>query len=252
MARYSYGDVVNALVQKGLPLHVAQGVAMNFKDESGLDTGIQEHSPIAGRGGYGLAQWTGPRRTALENYAASSGRAIDDLGTQLDYFMQENAGPEAQAWSRVMAAPNAQQAAVNFLKYWERPAAQHQSARAFRYAGTDPQALMSAHSDERERDTSLTAPQGSPPAPFVPSEGTSSSPEEKDAGFRLGDAVVDAGQAMAGGKGGGVPSVPLPKPMATLTEAQPGMTLSPQAVEMSRARLAQAMARLNAGKLFVG
>ena len=45
MARLNPEYVVAALMQRGVPQHVAQGVVMNFQDESGLNTGIQEASP---------------------------------------------------------------------------------------------------------------------------------------------------------------------------------------------------------------
>lgn len=135
MARLTSDQVIAGLMRRGVPLHVAQGVAMNFRDESGLDTGIQERSPRSGRGGYGLAQWTGPRRIGLERYAAAQGASAADPEVQLDYFMQENAGPERGAWSKVMAAPSAQQAAAQFVTHWERPAAEHRQARVENYLG---------------------------------------------------------------------------------------------------------------------
>src|SRR5882672_7744691 len=69
--RLTARQVVDGLTKRGVPEHVAQGVAMNFRDESGLAPGINERNPTSGRGGFGLAQWTGPRRRNLENYAAS-------------------------------------------------------------------------------------------------------------------------------------------------------------------------------------
>ena len=56
--------VISGLVARGVPLHVAQGVTARLNGESRLDPGINEVSPtVAGsRGGFGLAQWTGPRR----------------------------------------------------------------------------------------------------------------------------------------------------------------------------------------------
>jgi hypothetical protein len=68
--------VVQALVSRGMPEHIAEGFALNFQDESGMNPGINEASPIVpgSRGGFGLAQWTGPRRDALEGYATNSGR----------------------------------------------------------------------------------------------------------------------------------------------------------------------------------
>ena len=63
--------VKQGLVARGMPEHIADGFVMNFKDESGLNPGINEQAPIVpgSRGGFGLAQWTGPRRKALEAYA---------------------------------------------------------------------------------------------------------------------------------------------------------------------------------------
>ena len=78
MPRLSPQEVVAGLVKRGVPQHVAEGVVMNFQDESGLNTGIQEKAPTSGRGGFGLAQWTGPRRVALETYAAYQGKPIDE------------------------------------------------------------------------------------------------------------------------------------------------------------------------------
>jgi hypothetical protein len=137
MGRVAPGAVVDALVARGVPLHVAQGVVMNFQDESGLDTGIQEINPTAGRGGYGLAQWTGPRRIALEDFARSRGVPVNDLEAQLDFFMQENAGPEAAAWKQVMAAQNANDAAVAFVNKWERPRSDYAAQRTAKYGGAD-------------------------------------------------------------------------------------------------------------------
>src|SRR4030095_10667783 len=84
------------------------------------------------------AQWTGPRRIALEDYARSQGKPIDDPEVQLDFFMQENQGPEAPAWKAVMSAPTAQDAAVAFVNKWERPASRHAAERTARYTGQGP------------------------------------------------------------------------------------------------------------------
>jgi hypothetical protein len=117
---------------------------MNFRDESGLETDIEERDPHAGRGGYGLAQWTGPRRVALENYAAQRGASIADPDVQLDYFMRENAGPERAAWLKVLQAPTPQQAASQFVTHWERPAEEHQAARVSKYLDAAPGSIEQA------------------------------------------------------------------------------------------------------------
>lgn len=87
------------LIQRGIPEPVADGFLMNFKDESGLNPSINEAKPLVpgSRGGFGLAQWTGPRRVALEQFAHQSGRPVDDVNTQLDFLVSELKGPEAAA-----------------------------------------------------------------------------------------------------------------------------------------------------------
>ena len=47
MARLTQNEVVNGLVARGVPQHVAIGVAMNFRDESGFNTSINEATPNA-------------------------------------------------------------------------------------------------------------------------------------------------------------------------------------------------------------
>ena len=74
-SRVDAAYVVDGLVRRGLPRHVAEGFAMNFADESGFDPGINERNPTVkgSRGGYGLYQLTGPRRRAYEAFATQRG-----------------------------------------------------------------------------------------------------------------------------------------------------------------------------------
>ena len=83
--------IKQGLVARGLPEHVADGFMMNFQDESGFNPGINEKNPtVAGsRGGFGLAQWTGPRRRAYESFAAQRGVDPADTDAQLDFLMTE-------------------------------------------------------------------------------------------------------------------------------------------------------------------
>lgn len=159
-------QVMDGLVKRGVPAHVAQGVVLNFQDESGLNTDVNEKAPIVkgSRGGYGLAQWTGPRRLALEEFADNRGVPVSDPDLQLDFFMQENAGSERAAWARVMASRTPQEAAANFVTHWERPAPEHRQARVAKYMGGV--ALPGVP----------FVPQPSPPKPAIPSMETGSTP----------------------------------------------------------------------------
>lgn len=132
--------VISGLVARGVPLHVAQGVTARLHGESRLDPGINEINPTVegSRGGFGLAQWTGPRRRQLESFAAERGVPISDPDLQLDFLMWENANTEKGAWSKVMQADDAVQAAELFTNHWERPGIPHLDATlatARQYAG---------------------------------------------------------------------------------------------------------------------
>ncbi len=142
MASLSPEYVINGLVSRGVPLHIAQGVTARLHGESGLNPGINEISPVVegSRGGYGLAQWTGPRRRQLEAFAAERGVDVSDPDLQLDFLMWENANTENGAWSKVMGAKDAVQAAELFTNHWERPGIPHLEATldtARKYAGIE-------------------------------------------------------------------------------------------------------------------
>lgn len=125
------------LVARGMPEHIADGFIMNFQDESGLNPGINEIAPIVpgSRGGFGLAQWTGPRRKALEAFAAERGMPVSDPGVQMDFLMTELQGPEAAAWEKISGAQNAGEAGAAIVNSFLRPAEEHRRAREAEYLG---------------------------------------------------------------------------------------------------------------------
>ncbi len=137
-------QVIAGLIARGAPPHIAQGVTARLHGESRLDTGINEINPTVegSRGGYGLAQWTGPRRRQYEAFAAERGAALDDLDTQLDFLMWENANTEKSAWGKVLQAKDPVEAARLFTTEWERPGTPHleatlETARKFAGLGSD-------------------------------------------------------------------------------------------------------------------
>lgn len=131
------------LLERGLPEHVADGFLMNFKDESGFNPGLNEAAPIVpgSRGGYGLAQWTGPRRVGLEQFAASKGLPVSDINLQLDYLSNELKGSEAPAAQKIMATSTPGDAAAVIARSFLRPAQEHLDRRVAQYTGGDGAAL---------------------------------------------------------------------------------------------------------------
>lgn len=137
-------EIIAGLVARGLPLHVAQGIVANMVQESRLDPGINEISPtVAGsRGGYGLNQWTGPRRRAYEAFAAERGVPFDDLQTQLDFTIYELQGPERGAYSALLDTSDPVQAAQVYSEKFLRPGVpnmERRLAEARRLSGVEPE-----------------------------------------------------------------------------------------------------------------
>lgn len=130
-------DAIRAgLVQRGLAPHVADAFVMNFQDESGLNPGIEEHvANVHGTKGFGLAQWTGPRRDALTQFAQSQGRPVSDVDTQLDFLMTELQGSEKGAAQSILGAQDTGSAAAAIVNRFLRPAEQHRARREAEYTG---------------------------------------------------------------------------------------------------------------------
>lgn len=126
----------DGLITRGLPPHVAQGIILNLRDESGLNPDLNERSPVVAgsRGGYGLAQWTGPRRRDLEAFAEAQGRPVSDPDVQMDFLLQELNGPEADAYQRLLNSGSTSEAARAFLDHFERPTEAHRQRRAAAYS----------------------------------------------------------------------------------------------------------------------
>lgn len=138
------------LINRGLPEHVADGFLVNFKDESGLNPGINEQNPIVpgSRGGFGLYQLTGPRRVAYEKFAQERGVTPDNVDAQLDFLMTELQGPEKRAAEYIMRAGDTGTAAQAIVNHFLRPAQEHRDRRMAAYANLGGAAPSEAASVE--------------------------------------------------------------------------------------------------------
>lgn len=77
--------IENFLRDKGLNDKAIAGVMGNIQQESNFSTSAKNGAS----GAYGLFQWTGSRKTGLENYAKVTGSSKEDINTQLNYFWNE-------------------------------------------------------------------------------------------------------------------------------------------------------------------
>lgn len=94
----------------------AAGIVGNLDHESGFNTSASGDNGTA----FGIAQWRGERLDALKAYAASQGKPITDLQTQLQFVDKELNSTEGKAHEKLLAAKSTDEAAKAFIDY-ERP-----------------------------------------------------------------------------------------------------------------------------------
>jgi hypothetical protein len=119
--------ILDGLVARGIPAPAAIGIVSRMRAESNLNPAINEIAPIVpgSRGGYGLNQWTGPRRKQFEAFAASVGKPVDDLEAQLDFTVWELQNTEKAAGDAVLAAKTPEEAARLYMEKYLRPGIPH-------------------------------------------------------------------------------------------------------------------------------
>lgn len=113
------------LIGKGLKPAQVAGVEGNLYIESKLNPAASNPA----EGAIGLAQWEGPRRTALQRFARSQGRTETDLTTQLEFLWSELNGPESAALAALKGAGTPAAAASVFDQQYERSSGGARQAR---------------------------------------------------------------------------------------------------------------------------
>ena len=113
----------------------AAGVVGNLSHETGGFRLMQEARPLAGRGGWGLAQWTGPRRREFEAFAQQNGGNLRDFNTQYSFLDRELRGQTRGAWSPnsglegLRGVNSTRDATAYFSRNFERPGIPHMGSR---------------------------------------------------------------------------------------------------------------------------
>lgn len=103
------------------------GIMANLYHESGYKP---EQKQLGGGPGRGLAQWEGPRFTALQNYSRERSEPWTDLQTQLDFLMHEmKTNHNASFIEHFKSSTSAYNSAAKFENEFERPAVNHNVER---------------------------------------------------------------------------------------------------------------------------
>ena len=128
-------EIYKGLVERGMPEHIAKGFVINFRDESGLDSGINERNPLVkgSRGGFGLYQLTGPRRVEYEKFAEERGVSPSNVDAQLDFLMLELNTKEKAAAEKIYNTSTSGEAAAAIVNDFLRPKKEYRDKRAKRY-----------------------------------------------------------------------------------------------------------------------
>ena len=117
----------------GISKDQAAGVVGNLQAESGLQA-INEKRPLipGSRGGFGWAQWTGPRRTEFEAYAKEHN--LDPKSDEANYgFLVQELKNDPKLLAQIRGAKTAGEAARITEAGYERPTVSNAATRA-RYA----------------------------------------------------------------------------------------------------------------------
>ena len=103
------------------------GIMANLYHESGLESSRLQNGGGPGRG---LAQWEGPRFTALQEFARGRSKSWTDLPTQLDFLMHEMKTNHSSGFIDYFRnIDSASKAEAKFENEFERPAVNHNAER---------------------------------------------------------------------------------------------------------------------------
>lgn len=132
----------------GFSVDDAAAIFGNLGHESNGLTAFQEVSPTSGRGGWGWAQWTGPRRVAFEEYVKRNNLDPKSDDANYKWLFVELSGPEKGAVAKTKAAKTLRDKVIAFEQAFERAGVKHYDSRvkwaeraldAYRAAGNVPE-----------------------------------------------------------------------------------------------------------------
>jgi len=108
---------------KGFTDEIVAGIMGNLQMESNLNPNALNKSS----GAFGIAQWLGSRKTALQNYANSVGKSVSDISTQLEFLWKELNSTEKRTlnWLNSNLDASASKVAEMFDKLFERSEGTH-------------------------------------------------------------------------------------------------------------------------------
>lgn len=95
--------------------------------ESGGFKSLQEKKPVVpgSKGGYGIMQWTGPRRRAYEAYCKRNSLDPADMESNYKFLFVELKGPEGRVLQKLRAGKTLEEKTKIFMDTFLRPGVKH-------------------------------------------------------------------------------------------------------------------------------
>ncbi len=131
MSQYNE-TIANRLMQDltadfGLTRDQASGIVGNLAHESGGFRTLQERRPLVenSRGGWGYAQWTGPRRRNFEAFAESQGLDPSSYEANYGFLAHELSNDYGYSLDEVRSTNTPHDAAEAFSNHYEYPHPDH-------------------------------------------------------------------------------------------------------------------------------
>lgn len=140
----------------------AAAIAGNLGHESRGFTAMQEEAPTVkgSKGGYGWAQWTGPRRRAFEAWCSKSGLDAASDEANIGFLVEELKTSEAGAIPAVKNSAGLENKVKAFEAHFERAGVKHYESR-IQWANV-------ALDEWNHRCPGTSAPAAKPSAPAAP------------------------------------------------------------------------------------
>ena len=110
--------------------HQASAIVGNLAHETGDFKFMQEITPLVpgSRGGYGFAQWTGPRRVAFEAYAKEKGVPLDSYEANYGFLKEELSNTrEGRVLDSLRGSESIEDATRIFSRGFLRPSKDHEN-----------------------------------------------------------------------------------------------------------------------------
>lgn len=103
----------------------------NAGQESNGFQSLQEMKPLVpgSKGGYGIMQWTGPRRRDYEEYCARNKLDPADMESNYKFLFVELKGPEGKVLPKLKAAEGLEKKTEVFMSVFLRPGIPHLDSR---------------------------------------------------------------------------------------------------------------------------